>query len=313
LQFAVVVAVSVGFAASLAVDKTLAIQKRMFVAFVAGISCGHLVDPPLPADATQFAPPPVYTRWWAMVEECSGLTGSLDNVQWYSAPEQLFDPNNSGEPVEGYWSAATNRIVLSSNDTIDGSTVRHEMLHALTRSGAHTRSQFLRNCGGVVPCPTKCVQEAGAPVTPDAGTPRIAPSELEVTSAISPQTPGFDTDDGLATFTVSARNPFPYPVVVLLSAIGGGIATTYRYDMIREAGGNVSSADFAYDIGGTYFAAGETKRDVFDFILVPISTPSFGAVPGTGTGGIALPPGNYVFRGDYGGQFAPDLNVVLSP
>ena len=286
----------------------------MFVAFVAGIACGRLVDPPLPPDATQFVPPPVYTRWWAMVEQCSGLTGSLDNVHWYSASEQLFNPNNSGEPVEGYWSAATNRIVLNSNDTIDGSTVRHEMLHALLRSGAHPRSAFLQNCGGVVPCPDKCLQEAGPPVTPDPATPRVSPSELDVTSAVSPDVPGSAIDGGLARFTISVRNPFTHPVVVLLPTNpNGGVGLSYSYDIALNNGGNVASSDLAFDIGVTYFAAGETKRDVIDFLVIPVAIPSFGTVFGMGIDGIALPPGGYSFRGNYGGQFAPDISVVLGP
>ena len=96
------------------------------LALLAGISCGRLVDPPLPADAALFVPPPVYARWWAMVEECSGLRGSLDKIQWYSAPEELSNPDNSGDRVEAYWSRASNRIVLSRNRTIDGAVVRHE-------------------------------------------------------------------------------------------------------------------------------------------------------------------------------------------
>src|SRR4051812_48428312 len=197
------------------------IQKRIFVALVAGISCGHLVDPPLPEGATQFSAPAVYTRWWAIVEQCSGLRGSLAGVHWYSTPDQLWNPNNSTDPVEGYWSLASNRVVLNSNDTIDGPTVRHEMLHALIRSGAHPRSAFLKNCGGVVSCPLRCVQDAGDPPATDPGTPVVTPGALEVTSAISPASPTFETDGGLATFTVSVRNPFSHPVLVTLLPVPG--------------------------------------------------------------------------------------------
>jgi hypothetical protein len=204
--------------------------------------------------------------------------------------------------------------VLNSNDTIDGATVRHEMLHALLQSGAHPRSAFLQSCGGVVPCPDQCVREAGAPPTPDAATPRVSPSELEVTSAVSPDVPSSAIDGGLATFTISVRNPFTHPVVVLLPSNPiGGPALSYTYDIRLNNGGNVASKEVAFDIGVTYFAADETKRDVIDFIVIPVPTPSFGAVFGIGINGIALPPGSYVFRGDYGGQFAPDLNLGLSP
>lgn len=283
------------------------------LALVAGISCGRLVDPPLPADAELFVPPPVYTRWWAMVEECSGVRGSLDKIQWYSAPEQLSNPDNSGDRVEGYWSRASNRIVLSRNRTIDGAVVRHEMLHALVRSGGHPRRWFLQDCGGVVSCPPACVRDAGAPAPWGPGTPTVTPSQLAVTSAVSPASPSSMIDGGLATFTISVRNPFSYPVVVQLpSSSGGGVATSYRYTIRQIPGGGLSSANLAFDIGVTHFAPGETKRDVFDFVVVSIPAPSYGAISGIGSG-ITLPPGSYSFRGDYGGHSATDLSVQLSP
>jgi hypothetical protein len=284
------------------------------LAFAAGISCDNLVDPPLPEGATQFAAPAVYAHWWAMVEQCSGLTGSLGAVSWYSTPEQLWNPNNSTDPVEGYWSLASNRVVLNSNDTIDGPTVRHEMLHALTRSGAHSRSAFLTHCGGVVLCPQRCVQDAGAPVSPDPSVPVIPASELEVTSAISPASPNFDTDGGLARFTISARNPLSHPVVVTLpTSPSGVVATSFGYDLALIGGGNVTAGEPVLDLAVTYFAAGETKRDVVDFLVAHVPTPSNGAIPGIGIYGIALPPGNYLLRGGYGGHFAPDLSVTLTP
>jgi hypothetical protein len=288
--------------------------RSAILALVAGISCGHLVDPPLPATAELFVPPSVYARWWTMVEECSGLRGSLENIQWYSAPEQLWNPANSSDPVEGYWSRASNRIVLNANDTLDGGTVRHEMLHALVRSGGHPRWAFLQACGGVVACAPQCVRDAGAPPPPDPTTPTVSPSALEVTVTVSPESPSSLIDGGLATFTISVRNPLPHPVVALLpTKIGGGIASSYRYSFREISGAGVASGDLVFDIGVTYFAAGETKRDVIDFAVVSIASPSIGAIPGLGSDGIALPPGTYSFRGDYGGHFASYLNVVLSP
>jgi len=248
-----------------------------------------------------------------MVEECSGRRGSLERIQWYSAVEELSNPDNSGDRVEGYWSRASNRIVLNRNRTIDGPVVRHEMLHALVRSGGHPRREFLQDCGGVVSCPPSCIRDAGAPLPWGAGTPTIAPSQLEVTSAVSPASPSSMIDGGLATFTISVRNPFAYPVVVQLpSRLGGGVATSYGYAIRQIPGGAVSSGDLAFDVGVTHFAPGETKRDVFDFAVVSIPAPSYGAISGIGSG-ITLPPGAYLFRGDYGGHSATDLSVILNP
>jgi hypothetical protein len=255
--------------------------RAAILAFVAGISCGHLVDPPLPPDAALLVPPPVYAGWWAMVEECSGLQGSLGDIQWYAVPRQLWNPANNNDRVEGYWSQASNRIVLNSDHTIDGGVVRHEMLHALVRAGGHSRKAFLQDCGGVVSCPPQCVGDAGAAVTPDPATPRVSPSALEVTSSVSPASPGSAIDGGLARFTISAHNPFPYPIVVVLpNPPGLGLPKTYSYDIEQIGGIGLSTGDLAVDNGGTYFAPGETKRDVFDFVVAPIPAPAYGVVAG---------------------------------
>jgi hypothetical protein len=284
------------------------------LALVAGVSCGHLVDPALPDDAVSFIPPPVYAQWWAMVEECSGLQGSLENIQWFAAPGELRDPSNPADLLEGYWSAASNRIVLTSNDTVDGSIVRHEMLHALVRAKGHPRSAFLQHCGGVVACPQACVADAGTAPSPDAATARVTPAEIEVTSDVAVVSPGSSSEPSFGTFTVFAHNPFPYPVVVVLpDHFGGGVATTFSYGIIRlHSGGGVGSGDLAFDIGATYFAAGETKRAVFDFAVLSTPVPSVGTVPGLGSNGIALPPATYTFSGDYGGQSAWDITLILN-
>ena len=246
-----------------------------------------------------------------MVESCAGQSASLDAIQWRAAPGPLINPENNAESVTGYWSAASNRIVLDFNDTINGSVVRHEMLHAFVHVSGHPRSAFLENCGGIVSCGTACIHDAGPAPTPDASIRRVYPSELEVTSDVFPQTPSAATDGGLATFTVAAHNPLPYPIVVLLAA--GGIAKTFHYDMRDATGGGVRSDDYALDPSVTFFKAGETKYDVFDFFVLPPGSPPFTRVSGLGDNGIALQTGSYIFRADYAGQAAPDRSVVLGP
>jgi hypothetical protein len=169
-------------------------MKRLLFALVAGVACGHLTDPPLPGNALVFHPPEVYAKWWAMVESCSGLTGSLASIQWYSTLGELHDPNDNDATIAGYWSLAGNRVVLTTSDTIAGGVVRHEMLHALLRSAGHPRSAFLQACGGIVYCGQECVRDAGPPASPPNGTPTVAPSELEVTSVVSPDGPIYQID-----------------------------------------------------------------------------------------------------------------------
>lgn len=282
------------------------------LALAGGISCGHLVDPPLPIDAEPFMPPPVYARWWSMVESCSGIRSSLDAIQWYAAPGPLTNPDDGSESINGYWSAASNRILLDFNDTINGAVVRHEMLHALLRVGGHPRRAFLDSCGGIVSCGAACVSHAGPAPTHDASIARVSPNVLEVTSEVSPPTPGASTDGGLATFTISARNPLPYPVMVLLPAWpGGGASRSFQYGISQYSGWSVSSGDLALDPSITFFAPGETKHDVFDFLVMASALPPMTRISGLGDDGIALLAGSYTFRGDYGGNRAPDRVVIL--
>lgn len=287
-------------------------MRAPLLALVAGLSCGSLTDPALPQNAQLLIPPPDYAGWWAMVESCSGLSGSLESVQWYSTTSLLRNPNETDETVAGYWSLASNRIVLYANDTIAGAVVRHEMLHALIRAAGHPRSAFLQACGGVVLCGEACVRDAGPPTSPAPGTPTIAPSELEVTSAVSPAAPTSGLHGGLATFTISVHNPFSHPVVVSLPSGSGSVPYSYGYAMHDGSGAGISKGDLALDIGVTYFAAGETKRDVIDFFVIAPDFPSYQGGPGIGESPIALPVGTYSFQGDYGGKAAPTLSVVLS-
>ncbi|HUQ99694.1 MAG TPA: hypothetical protein VM166_09590 [Gemmatimonadaceae bacterium] len=284
------------------------------LALLAGIACGHLTDPALPPDAVAFVAPPVYSRWWAMMESCSGLSGSLNQIQWFATPSPLKNPENSEEYIEGYWSRASNRVVLISNDTLDGSTVRHEMLHALIRTGGHPRAMFLQKCAGLVDCGLDCVREAGPAAPVPSGTPNVAPSQLVVTSEVSPAAPGRFVDEGLGMFTILVHNPFPHSVVVVLPKPSSEtFLTSYRFAITRAIGGSVTGADVVIDPEVVQFAAGETKRAVLDFAVELVPVPGINVIHGLGSRGVALPPGPYTFRGAYGGQFAPDLTVSLTP
>ena len=69
--------------------------------------------------------------------------------------------------------------VLAGTDTIEGSVVRHEMLHALVRAKGHPRAQFLQRCGGIVACGPDCVHDAGPAAAPAAGTPVVRAMALK--------------------------------------------------------------------------------------------------------------------------------------
>jgi len=266
--------------------------------FAFGVSaCGHLVDPPLDSHAVSFTPPSVYARWWAMTESCSGSTGSLNAVSWYVVPEANYVSLN-GDSVAGYWTLASNSIVLAGSVANDGSSVRHEMLHALTRTGLHQRSYFIERCGGIVACSGKCLTEGGPPPSPDASAARIASDSLELGVSLVPEAPSTSVDGGFFTLIVSATNSRPYPVVVTLDARRFG--RTFFFQMFGSAGGTGSAA-YLTDPEVTFFRAGETKHQYFDFSI------------SDGIGFGRVPPATYTIYGGYDGRWATRENVVIRP
>lgn len=259
-------------------------------------ACGHLVDPPLPPSTSQFSAPLVYTHWWAMTQACSGQSGALAAVSWFETTDTLKDPR-SGAVIDGYWSAATNRIVLSAKMKLDGGTVRHEMLHALLREGGHSRAQFLGQCAGVVTCTTACVEDAGPAPPTDPASIEVLPESLTVGIAVEPAAPSAANDEGFFTMTVTARNPSSHPVTVLLP-LPARPARTFAFD-ITGPGGRAIDGVIQLDPSANTFAAGETKQQVFDFVIgqQPLAR--------------VLPPGNYTVIGSYGGKETPPISLVL--
>jgi hypothetical protein len=89
----------------------------------------------------------------------------MSSVQWYVVPGVAVFWRE-GSIVNGFWSRSGNRIVLAEGAVDDGFVVRHEMLHALTNDGRHTRQAFLERCAGLVACLSPCVDAANAGASP---------------------------------------------------------------------------------------------------------------------------------------------------
>jgi hypothetical protein len=283
-------------------------------AAVALAGCRGLTDPPLPAGAERFAPPPVYARWWAMVEACAGETRPLGDVAWYRAPGASSVPAGRGGAVTGYWSRPGDRIVLAGFYAEDGGLVRHEMLHALVRERGHPRDVFLGRCAGVAPCQDECVRDAGPAPAADPAAVRVPPSALEVTAEVSPPAPDRAADDGHFTLTVRVRNPAPRPVLVSLPAAGASGADQglrYEYEVSWARGRRFGGAGID-DPTGPGFAAGEARVYVFDFSVAPAAAAGVGRLPGRGWTP-ALGPGRYALTGVYAGRRSDPVTVAVGP
>ena len=275
-----------------------AVRALPLIAAVAfATACERIVDPALPSTAAAYLAPPVYTTWWAMAESCSGVTRPLANVTWFVIPGvSLFQLGN--QVVSGYWTAGSNRIVLAENSRLDGAVVSHEMLHALIRTSGHPRSEYLEKCAGIVSCTPDCVTDAGPPGTVNIAYPIVPPDSLEISIQILPNPPSLVVDSGVFSVVVSARNRAQYPVNVSLPLLGGQPVAPFSFELrsLQVPGPRISGSLELTDASVTTFAAGETKRQYFDFVI--------GSVIRNRT----IAPGRYRFTGSYGTSSA-----VLNP
>ncbi len=89
-----------------------------------------------------FSPPPVYTEWWEATEACSGLSGDMSRISWYTALSITSD----ALVARGLWSPP-HEIVLVKGYEDDEVTVRHEMLHDLLSGDPSHESPLWETCG----------------------------------------------------------------------------------------------------------------------------------------------------------------------
>lgn len=267
--------------------------------FALAAACNAPLDPPPPHGAERFIAPPIYQQWWSMTSECSGISGSLGSIDWFVVPG-VARFEFEGQQVAGYWSRAGNRIVMAERAMLNGTVVRHEMLHALQRTGAHERRAFLGRCGGVVICITSCLQEGGRPPVPPATLPRLRPEEMVLDVIVEPAQPGARAWDGHFRLTVTVRNPRRDSVVVVLPPSGdSGAPPGFSLELSGSDLG-IWSGDRAWDSAVTVFGPGETHRAIFDFRL----SRKF-------DGFRAVPPGKYEVLGRFGGAATARKQFLL--
>jgi hypothetical protein len=260
----------------------------------------------LPPGAQRFAPPAAYRQWWALTEACSGLHGSFDAVQWYVVPNASTLRLDDGEVVNAAWEAKGNRIILAAelDGPYAGDLVRHEMLHALLQAGGHSREAFIGRCGGIVVCTTGCDAGPGAAPVPDPAAIPVDPTALEIGVEVT-TTPATPPDsERSVTMVITARNPSRDPWQVRLPPSGdAGAPGSFSYNLENKAIGEQVWYDMRADAPEvTRFAAGETKRFIFDFWVR------------SGPFRYDVAPGTWTFRGAYGRIWAPlPPTLTLAP
>ena len=274
------------------------IRRHAAMSLLGALACTSITDPPLDPRAVPLQPLPVYARWWSMVESCSGLQGFMSDVSWYQVPgTQTLDL--AGDEVSGYWTVHSNSIVLAGEATLAGVVVRHEMLHALLQKvRGHPREYFLERCGGVVSCASSCVTDAGPAPNVDATTERVTSDVLKLFVSVVPNAPSSSVDAGVFTVIVTASNSNSYPIVITPSA--AALNHSFFYTLSGVAGGISGWVD-VLDSGMRYFAAGETKRQYFDFSI------------GANLGGHTVTPGAYRLYAGYETRGVALEGVTIGP
>ena len=252
----------------------------------------------LPAGSVRFAPPVAYAGWWAMVQQCSGRSATFDDVAWYAVPG-VDEVPFLGRSVSGYWSGFNNRIVLAGNSRSSGSLVRHEMLHAVLRSGDHARSQFLDACAGIVACERSCVVDAGPPPAIDPSWLVLPPESLLVQGEVLPSHPASSINGGAFALTITVTNTRSRGVVAQLPPSGdAGPSGSFSYRLMH-AGGSAQYDERAWDRSVTVFAPGERKRFIFDFFV------------GESFGNDGVRPGPLGVQYRYGGSWMGPIAVLV--
>lgn len=267
------------------------------------IGCSWITAP-LPPNAERFAPPAIYTRWWAMTEACSGHSGDLAALRWYRAPGFVLTVNE--QDAAGYYNFSENRIVLAEAYLDDGAAVRHEMLHALLRVPGHPRAQFLGACASLVSCTGSCITDAGRWHAPSAYA-MVSPDSIElgVQAILRPREA--DGQRWLA-LNVTVRNPRGHAVLVAVppwpGTPPGGIdpdrPPSFTFDVRGPVGGVGGPMNVA-DSSTVFFQPFETKQWLYEFRVA------------SDLSEYHVPPGRYLVRGGYARLWTPYDTIAVSP
>jgi hypothetical protein len=237
----------------------------MGVVVASAIACTEPMAP-LPPGAVEWTPPARFALWWRMTESCSGRQGDLRAIRWYIVPGATSMDVN-GQRVQGE-TIGTDKIILVDSHRLDGSLVRHEMLHALLGVGGHPRDAYLVACNDIVVCDGACEVEAGGRPEPPVDAVELTPRDVGARIEIVPREPVASQDSGAVAMIVSITNPLATPAWVRLSPRDSSdpLGDTFGIAIDYNDGGRCCAEWANNAILGTRFplAARETRRWVWE-------------------------------------------------
>lgn len=244
----------------------------------------------LPPEAVRMTPPAIYYRWWALIEACSGRPAPFSSIRWYRVPGATV--MYKGVAAAGYYTS--DGVIVLTDSIVDyGAGVRHEMLHAVLRSGGHPRAQFLGSCADVVDCRDQCAREAGAWSSPAPFVP--LPAESLIVTARAELLPPESDGQRWLTLRVVAQNPKPRAVLV----VPYGTRFSWGRSVNGAAGGFWSSLPVA-DSSNLFFNASAAREFLFEFRVAAVFTK------------FTLPPGDYFLRGAFGQHWSDGIQFTVA-
>lgn len=100
-----------------------------------------------PLGAVPFTPPAEYAVWFERTEQCAGLSGRFESIQWLVVPGVETFSTEQGQKV-GMWTrkGESHTIVIAGNYRDHEMVVRHEMLHSLIGERGHPSQYFESRC-----------------------------------------------------------------------------------------------------------------------------------------------------------------------
>ncbi len=229
----------------------------------------------------QYQPPRYYGLWWEMVETCAGVRGNFDAVSWYRPIEGAQLQFRGESSFAGYWWEDGNRIAVKTVGS--GPLVRHEMLHALLRSGRHPASIFAGSCAGIVSFNVPETYGATAAEL-DSSEVRDASDVLNVSVSTFPSTPQLGRYDGHFVYVVTATNTSGRPiwvhlnggieasVFVLEDQVGGGLETSQQRRFFKTGQSiSVYLDGYAQSAGTIHVVAsyGAARSEIVPVTLLP--------------------------------------------
>ena len=131
------------------VSLSLSVAAAAAACIMAGAASVGCEVPVAPENAYRVAALPSYATWWTEDVECSGLTGDLQDVEWYVVPADsdggFWCEDGPDHTCAGEWVAPHSIYLAGPNKSYpqgyaaDEWTVRHEMLHELVGRPGHPR------------------------------------------------------------------------------------------------------------------------------------------------------------------------------